>query len=745
MPNLPAFETWSFSELHEQRGLKLEEIREVIVDPIVVAQVYASATGIPSELGNALWYVADQPNLDPEECWAALDGNVQRHLVIVGEASPAWLLQAVCFAVHRSALLARISTPVDLRSLATLLQPKFITLFGPIEHLNDNLREQIQGALSVPGSRQKGAFNIIRWPYGFMTGEDVFALSWLVVKNIVWNSTPAQGPKMILPEQIISRIPFFGWGVYLVRSHEDQWQLTGDPERPEYSRYLIVGGSSNEEAAGWNGPMVLCGKHHRPSSPPPETVLPPCEYGAGCSRGETIVPVQNVMTKMAVVLGCNSVRFGYSRVGPTYELAFGFLQGYALAYIGASRFIFVSEHLPLLAHRLLASNMSVGEVVRLLNNTRLHDGYEAPCFELIGDPSLQLGDPSAERPLHIELPGADGYQWSVVPPKTEYLELEVMDEAFRLGVLQNYARLHLTSPVEQGSATELYYSIALEPEINRGRVFVYGWQPLEGERLQGTLQYRPRFGEQATKMLTSTLKYVDASTFAFRLPGETKGLVTELKNRGIQLGRCRARTRYDPFGETAEREVADRIVETIRRIGVIAARDFSTRCRGGLDIAGIYLSESHLVECYTSSCPVCGGVLSRKVYQHAVCRSLQREVAICSNCRLYHDTPANPEVLFVDDGSRVFSSDEPLAMCVKLVNQVDYLCAGAVGIEIWGKTEYTSSPMREFVFLPGEEETYNLQIRPHWKTIPHAVGVVVLAVINAGFYYWACDVFIQRM
>lgn len=463
-------------------------------------------------------------------------------------------------------------------------------------------------------------------PLSFLTARTLEVLSRVVAKHQAYRGTTVEratwlftgeqpGPAVDLDVTYLSR----------EESTAAHLELAGDTD------LLVLAGHSREDLFHV-GPDALCGRSAE-SATPGEGALPACAHDGRCVKDGEVLPVSRLGAKAILVHGCNVLRVGGGSFAPEFTIAFTALEGACNAVVGSRRTRFGNTDEQVLLHQLLRTGRSLGEAVRLVNNSLPFTGPESPDYLLLGEVGwAPYAVPDGRATVEV---ASDGDGWRVTATDVDTPVLEV-----RLPSMPG--ELYVRPDGDRDAWHGLRHAVAPEPD-GSARVFVYGWQRLLAPRLA----FRVTTEAPAADRLASLAAAVRSAPYRRLLRSSSTRFdnqEAELRSLSTAAARAVTEVRHTPAAVLELEERVATATDALARMDEAVCRSLLDRIATGAfvwleqytEVDGTFRVEEHLPP---ESCPYCGAQVVRKAIRQVFTPEVARDFGLCQTCGNVWDAP----------------------------------------------------------------------------------------------------------
>lgn len=546
--------------------------------------------------------------------------------LVAGWGDPRWAVPAILHAGLTGRPFLWLDT-VDELVDATGGDLDELTVAVPLHQLDLPLLHRLQEsrAFRVDLARVRDVALCAR-PLSFLTARTVEVLSRVAARHQLYDGVPVGSATWLFTgEQPGHEVdPDV---TYLSREEATaaHLELAGD------AGVLVLAGHSREDLFHV-GPDALCGRSAEAGTPS-DGPLPACATDGRCVKDGEVLPVGRLGAKVLLVHGCNVLRLGGGSFAPEFTIAFSALEGACNAVVASRRTRFGNTAEQILLHQLLRTGRTLGEAVRLVNNTLPFTGPESPDYLLLGEggwapyPGI---DGSAEVSLDREGNGWRVRATAVDTPVLEVVLPELADEIW------------VRPEGDPAAWRDVHAALAPEPD-GSARVLVFGWRRLVADRLSFTIGT----GRPAADAVASLVAAARSAPYRRLLRGTSPRFDNqerELRSLSTAVARELTEVRHRPLSVLEVEGRAAAATDLLARMDEAVCSSLLDRIGAGAfvwleqysEVDGTFGVDEHLP---SGTCPYCGAVVARKAIRHLFDRDVARDFGLCQTCGNVWDAP----------------------------------------------------------------------------------------------------------
>lgn len=582
--------------------------------------------------------------------------------------------------------------------------------------------------------------------FGLLTGSDLAAATRLVVKPYLlapWmNGTSTL---MYMMGELYGAEPRPGEEL-IGKQHASEEQIESLGQRFRSALFLAAHGQ-DLDANLVRG--ALCGPYERlqRSAPEPAPDLPVCAYGQGCRFDFEGPRLSSSRVRAGFVFhhSCGGVWLSDAVYHPGTNLVLGLVDSWPAAVVTSYRYISDTSYSILLSRRLVESGMPLGRAVAEVNALLEGTVREGPVFLLIGDPTLRFRPRSSLA--EAELLGArDGEVQIRLPACSDGFAVARLDTAVWLadGRRQLYVE---RDPPGRADGIAFRWTVA-QPGDPQIRVYFYsvlgeGWDesvlrlglspPLsEDERM------RLRLGCQRARWLGLFQLGVrdHAEKQAPDLWDEMEVVADDLGRAGATIdGSAHARLLAEALArrlESFEEAAVDHLLGLTTRQVVWINQAYRLQNTRAWDARFRKVS----ADWGRGVCPYCGNRSHGYRSEHPIL-PVEREVAICSRCGLWHDSPTWTDPMVVE-APTVVHTGESVDVALRVKNSLGRTLHGTAGAAL-SVTDLDKAafepPRQRLAVAPGDSARapFRLQLAPELR--PGVYQIRAFAMLDMDLFF----------
>lgn len=587
---------------------------------------------------------------------------------VLGFGDPAWAVPAILHAGLTGRPFVWFDTPDELVEAAGVDLDE-VTVTVPLPALDLDLLHRLLAARSfrvdLPRVRE---VDLCRRPLSFLTARNVEVLTRVVAKHQAYDGTPV-GPSTWL---FTGEQP--GHDVdpdvtYLSREEATaaHLELAGDAD------VVVLAGHSREDLFHVGGD-ALCGRSADAGDPGPGH-LPACATDGRCVKGGEVLPVSRLGAKLLAVHGCNVLRLGGGSFAAEFTIAFTALEGACNAVVASRRTRFGHTTEQILLHQLLRTGRTLGEAVRLVNNTLPFTGPESPDYLLLGEGGWAPYPPDGTAEVAV-VPDGDGWRVTASAVDTPVLEVrlpELRDEVW------------VRPDGDHDAWRDVHAALAPEPD-GSARLLVFGWRRLQA----GQLSFRVGLGTPARDRVRSIVAASRAAPYRRVLRGTSPRFDNqerELRSLSTAVARELTEARRTPLATAEAEERAAAATDLLARMDEAVCTSLLDRIATGAfvwleqltEVDGTFRVEEHLPP---GRCPYCGARVVRTAVRHLLDPAVARDFGLCQTCGNVWDAPLDgvrPELR----GDAVLRRGTTATQEVVVRNPLDRTVRGFTGFRLY--------------------------------------------------------------
>lgn len=593
---------------------------------------------------------------------------------VVGWGDPRWAVPAILHAglTGRPFLWARTAEELVDAAGAPVDQ---LTVAVPLPQIDLPLLHALTGARSfrvdLPRVRE---VELCARPLSFLTARTVEVVSRVVARHRAYAGVPV-GPStwLFTGEQPGHEVDPDVTYLSREESTAAHLELAGDAD------VLVLAGHSREDLFHV-GPDALCGRSAE-SATPGAGPLPACATDGRCVKDGEVLPVGRLRAKALLVHGCNVLRLGGGSFAPEYTIAFSALEGRCNAVVASRRTRFGNTTEQVLLHQLLRTGRTLGEAVRLVNNTLPFTGPESPDYLLLGEGGW-APYPAPDGTAEVTVEPVDG-GWQVTATAVDTPVLEV-----RLPELHD--EVWVRPDGEAAAWRDVHHALAPEPD-GTARLLVYGWQRLRADRLSFRAMAGPPEGDRVRSLAAAAR----SAPYRRLLRGSAprfENQEKELRSLSTAVARELTEVRHRPLAALELEEKAAAAGELLARMDEAVCSSLLDRIAAGAfvwleqytEVDGTFRVEEHLAP---GTCPYCGAQVARKAIRHLFDPDVARDFGLCQTCGNVWDAPlggVRPELR----GDAVLTRGATATQEVVVRNPFDRSVRGFTGFRLYQAERY---------------------------------------------------------
>lgn len=578
-----------------------------------------------------------------------------------------------------------------------------LTIAIPLHQLDLDLLNQLVDTRSFHSAIARvQAVHFSERPISFFTARTLEIFSRLPVKHHLYRQAPLEQSAWVLTEQTEEKAT--DPDVTLLGRQEAS---VGHLELVEQPDVLVLWGHSREDLFHL-GPDALCGISSEAPLTKSNHRLPACIHDGHCVKDGAILPVTRLPAKLLIMAGCNLMRLGgLGSFGPEYTLAFSSLEGSCNLVVASRRTRFGHQVEQIFMYQLIRAGMTVGEAVRLVNNSLPFSGPESPDYLVLGEGDWMPFAPEQSR-VQVEItPESNGWHVQCRDIDTYYIEIR----------LPSFSAEVQVRPLQVAPELEdIFYSIVPEPD-NTCRIFLFGWRRLQTEQLSFWIGSDSQLSQQVQALQVAYHNQAYSRLFRSYLP-KFENWEKELRSLSTYLARRLKEASYLPM---AYREAEEKAIEAealLSRMDQNICAFLLERIAAGafvwldqyMEVDGSFCIGTHLLRDHY--CPYCHSPVVRKTILHRFDQQVGREFALCQTCGNIWDIPLagiNP----VFQGPEVLTRSAGQKHGVVVKNTLERRVRGWLGFRIYQAQKYgvtVDPPLQELVLAPGEEAEAHFSI-----------------------------------
>ncbi len=582
----------------------------------------------------------------------------------------------------------------------------------PLHQLDLDLLNQLVDTRSFHLDIQRVRdINFSERPFGFFTARTLEIFSRLPVKHHLYRHTPLERSAWILTGEMPGKVT--DPDVTLLTREEASVAHLELIDRPEM---LVLDGHSREDLFHL-GSDALCGMSSEAPLNNSSGPLPACIHDGHCVKDGAVLPVTRLSAKVLLMAGCNLMRLGgRGSFAPEYTLAFSCLEGACNAVVASRRTRFGHVVEQIFMYQLIRAGMTIGEAVRLVNNSLPFSGPESPDYLVLGEGDWAPFTPT-ENKAHLDI-ASEGNGWRVECRDVDAQYVEVRLPSF---TAELYVRpLGTTAKLE-----EILYSVAPESD-GTCRVFLFSWHRLQADRYSFWIGPKTDLVPQQEALATSYRNRAYDRLFHSYLP-KFENWEKELHSLSAYIARHLNEANYlsNACGE-AEAKAAEAEALLSRMDQALCSFLLDRIAKSAfvwldqyMEVDGCFLIAEHLPR--DQYCPYCTSPIVRKIIRHRYDRATAREFALCQACGNVWDTPL-PGINPVFKGAALLARNTKQAYAVVVRNTLGRRVRGWLGFRIYQAEKYgvmVKPPLREVVLEAGEEAEVPFEINVDRHMVAH--------------------------
>ncbi|HEX9993551.1 MAG TPA: hypothetical protein VGB14_11545 [Acidimicrobiales bacterium] len=589
--------------------------------------------------------------------------------LVAGWGDPRWAVPAILHAGLTGRPFLWFDTPEELVE-AVDCDVDDVTVAVPLPELDLPLVHGLLRARSFRvGLPRVGEVDLCSRPLSFLAARTVEVLSRVVARHQLYDGVPVRDATWLFTgEQPGHEVdPDV---TYLSREEATaaHLELAGDAD------LLVLSGHSREDLFHVGGD-ALCGRSvdaDTPSAGP----LPACATDGRCVKDGEVLPVRRLGAKVMLVHGCNVLRLGGGSFAPEFTIAFSALEGRCNAVVASRRTRFGHTEEQVLLHQLLRTGRTLGEAVRLVNNTLPFTGPESPDYLVLGEggwapyPGV---DGSADVVVDREGDGWRVTATAVDTPVLEVVLLNVTDEVW------------VRPDGDREAWRDVYAALAPEPD-GSARLLVFGWRRLVADRLSFVVGS----GTPSSDAVAALVGAARSAPYRRLLRGTSPRFDNqerELRSLSTAVARELTEARRRPLAVLDLEERAAAATDLLARMDEAVCSSLLDRIGAGAfvwleqctEVDGTFRVEEHLP---AGTCPYCGAVVVRKAIRHLFDPAVARDFGLCQTCGNVWDAPLGgirPELA----GDPVLRRGTVAAQQVVVRNPFDRAVRGFTGFRLY--------------------------------------------------------------
>lgn len=546
--------------------------------------------------------------------------------------------------------------------------------------------------LNIP---QVQALNFSAQPLSFFTARTFEILTRLPVKHHLYRQTFLEQSAWVLTGETVEKETDPDVTLLTKKdAHVGQLQLIAKPD------VLVLWGHSREDMFHL-GTGALCGMSAEAPLSAHSEQLPACFHDGHCVKNGDLLPATRLTAKVLLLAGCNLMRLGgQGSFAPEYTLAFSSLEGMGNLVVASRRTRFGHPCEQIFMYQLIKGGMTIGEAVRVVNNSLPFSGPESPDYLVLGE-----GDWAPFAPLvnlaQIDIqPEQDGWQVECHDVDAQYIEI-------RLARFSGQMYVHLLETAPE--LTGLFYAVSPEPD-GSCRLFLFGWRRLQAERIVLRVGATAPLRDQQQMLSLAYRNQAYGRLFRSYLP-KFKNWEQELRSLGSYIARRLTEARYLPI---AYHEAEVKAVEAEALLGRMdhsicafllerIANNAFVWLDQYMEVDGCFQVVEHLPS--GQRCPYCASSVARKVIRNQFDQQVAREFATCQTCGNVWDIPLegiNP----VFSGGKILARASEHHASVTVKNIFGRRVRGWLGFRVYQAQKHgviVDPPVQELVLESGEE------------------------------------------
>lgn len=565
---------------------------------------------------------AERPSLLAAAFHPAAEGFV------VGAGDPRWALPAMLHAALSERPFLWLDCDQDL--IAAAESPlAAMTVCTALPSLRPELLHGLAEARSFRlGIPRLAHVSLQARPVSFLTARTLEVLTFLVAKHHLYRQAPLARTGWIF----LLAPPVDGTDPEVTLLARPEANAANIRSLPEETELLMAYGHSREDIF-YVGSDVLCGASQAAAAVP-EARAPVCAHEGRCIKSGDVVPVWELPAKAFFVNGCSTLRLGGGNFAPEYTLGFSFLEGAGSLFVASSRTHYGNPHELLLLYHLLRSGMTVGDSVRLVNNSLPLGGSEIPNYLILGEGDWQPFAASLNRVRMTVTPEADGWKIECADIDAQYVEVRIP---------QLLTEPFIYAAQRDSQTVEIYHAVTPEPD-GSARLFLFGWRRLRLAALTIWVRFESPAAEQVEALRTAHQNLVYSRLYRTYSP-KIKNLEVELQSLSTAIARQLGKARYSPLAAEKVVEKANQVEGLISRMNRLVCEYLLNKVATSafvltdqyMETDGSFQVAEHLPS--EAVCPYCGNRILRRVVHHQIISSVRREVDLCIICGNVWDVP----------------------------------------------------------------------------------------------------------
>lgn len=581
--------------------------------------------------------------------------------------------------------------------------------------------------------------------YGFMSARTIFILNALIIKNYILRDLSREKYVVInrvdyAETDIQNNLDVFNLNYHIALTENIEKLACKLP----INALTLVGHGRDDILWLTNGSICGASKYDNMQMKKSKQ-LPICVYRNRClmSNGKAI-NIYGLKARNMFSNACKSLKLEESVFGNNYNLAYSFIEGYGLSYIGCNSTVLGTDVANYYYVAQLRAGIQLGIIAYQLTKMCQDKGLEiTESYQLLGDPTYK----------NIDIHNVIIYQISS-------LISDGMENVFVYNVKEDAEMISVELPIENFDIK--FYSLewVLYGYLEKQRLFgafrrdgkltvldLFSIGPIRaGEKLVLKFAYNNRFKSEYIFKFASIIDFgltdnrlklpiIEAKEVAQRLFGTYKFTINELDNNYKKLY-SKLDKLYNRLPKLS-RLVVEYLVEKTHNEG------FSWE-EATLKYGMKY--EEYLANCNNICCDNCG----RKTYgitmSHSFNKSIKRVVFNCPICGIVRDVPIDSEEMIYLTGENVVDMEAVNKQQILIENKSEKQIIGCVGIAITsGKRNFViyEKNVIDIEIKPYETVKENLKLKFFKEAKPHQYWLYCYLILNGDIYVLKKDIWLR--